>query len=293
MRVLILGGAGMLGHRLWQVFRERFETYVTVRKPVYVYRRFGIFDEKRMIGGLDVQNMDIVIQAFQGVRPDVVINAVGIIKQLKEAQDPTVSIAINSLLPHRLANLCSACGARFIHISTDCVFSGRKGSYTEEDVSDAEDLYGRTKYLGEVGTEGAITVRTSIIGRELETTSGLVEWFLSQEGKKVQGFTRALYTGFTALALADVLMDVMVNQVDLSGVWQISSEPIAKYDLLTLIRDEYKLHIDIEPYDEFVCDRRLDSTKYRNTTGFVPPPWPDMIAAMQRDPTPYNQWRNR
>jgi dTDP-4-dehydrorhamnose reductase len=164
--------------------------------------------------------------------------------------------------------------------------------YTEDDISDAEDLYGRTKFLGEVGGSGCLTLRTSIIGRELRTTSGLVEWFLSNRGSKVRGYTRAIYSGFTTLALAQIIADVLERHPGLSGVYHVSSEPINKYDLLCLLRDAFGLHIEIEPYPDVQIDRSLDSRRFRAATGFVSPAWPEMIHAMAADPTPYERWRN-
>lgn len=293
MRVLILGGAGMLGHKLWQVYRQRFDTWVTVRGHPRDYAMYQLFDPERMIGGVDAFDFDAVVRALATVRPDAIVNCIGIIKQLPTAKDPFISLTVNSLFPHRLANLCTAAGIRLIHISTDCVFSGRKGMYTETDISDAEDLYGRSKFLGEVATPGCLTLRTSIIGRELASTSGLVEWFLSNRGGKVRGFTRAIYSGFTTQALAAIIADVLERHTDLSGVYQVSSDPINKYDLLCLLRDIMHISIEIEPYDGVVLDRSLDSSRFRAAVGFIPTSWPDMLQDMTADPTPYEQWRTQ
>jgi dTDP-4-dehydrorhamnose reductase len=292
MRVLILGGGGMLGHKLWQAYQDRFDTWVTVRSDFREYSRYQLFDPQRLLGGVDAADFDTVIRVFVAVRPQAVINAIGIIKQLPTAKDPLVSLTINSLFPHRLANLCQACGARLIHISTDCVFSGRKGMYTEEDISDAEDLYGRSKFLGEVSQPGSLTLRTSIIGRELQTRSGLVEWFLSQRGP-VNGYTRAIYSGFTTLALACIIAEVLDNHSDLSGIYHVSSDPISKYDLLYLLRGAYQRQIEIVPYPDLQIDRSLDSRRFRQAVGFTPPTWAEMIQEMASDPSPYEQWRTQ
>lgn len=292
MRVLILGAGGMLGHKLCQLYSNQFETWATVRSMPRHYATYNLLDTGRLIGGVDAENFDSIIQAFAIAKPDVVINCIGIIKQLPEAQKPIISLTINSLLPHRLATLCQASQTRLIHISTDCVFSGRKGMYTETDVSDAEDLYGRTKFLGEMDYSGTLTLRTSIIGRELRTTSGLVEWFLSNQNTKVRGFRQAIYSGFTTHALAKLIADLIEHYPNLSGLYQVSSEPINKYDLLLLLRDAFGMNIDIEPYDDFVLDRSLDSTRFRQATAFTPPTWPEMIAEMAKDPTPYSDWHH-
>jgi dTDP-4-dehydrorhamnose reductase len=291
MRVLILGGAGMLGHKLCQYFRPRHETWTTVLFGPETLLPYDVIDQDKLISCVDILDFDAVVRVMARVRPQAVINGIGIIKQLKAAQDPLISVAINSLFPHRLGELCRACGARLIHMSTDCVFTGRKGNYTETDVSDAEDLYGRSKYLGEVGAPGCLTVRTSIIGRELNTTNGLIEWFLSNHGKTVRGYRRAIYSGLTTTALARILAEILENHPQLEGLYQVSSESITKYDLLSLVNQEFRTQITIEPDDEHVCNHSLDSSRFRTATGIVFPSWPEMIREIALDPTPYQNWR--
>jgi dTDP-4-dehydrorhamnose reductase len=292
MRILILGGGGMLGHKLVQTYRDRYDVYATVRTHYRAYAHYGIFDEARTLGGVDAFTFDTITRALAAVRPDVVINCIGIIKQLAAAQDPIISLTINSLLPHQLALLCQAAGVRLLHISTDCVFNGRDGSYTEDRPSNAEDLYGRTKFLGEVDAPGCLTLRTSIIGRELASQSGLVDWFLSNRGGgPVRGFRQAIYTGFTTLALAQIIADLLDHHPDLEGLYQVSSEPINKYDLLQLVNTAYAAGIEIAPDDQVRIDRSLDSSRFRAAVGFHPPAWPDMINAMAADPTPYDTWK--
>jgi dTDP-4-dehydrorhamnose reductase len=291
MRVLIVGVAGMLGHKLWQSYGERYDTWGTLRSGYSTVAQYGLFNPERLITGVDVFDFDRVIEALAKIQPDVVINCVGIIKQLPTAKDPIISLTVNSLFPHRLANLCRAAGARLIHISTDCVFNGRRGMYKDDDVADAEDLYGRTKYLGEVGAPGCLTLRTSIIGRELNSVSGLVEWFLSNRGKAVRGFDRAIYSGFTTLAMARIIGDVIDEQPALEGMYQGSSEPIDKYQLLCLVKEAYQADIEITPDSSVQINRSLDSSRFRAATGFTPPSWPEMIAEMAADPTPYDAWK--
>jgi dTDP-4-dehydrorhamnose reductase len=281
----------MLGHKLCQLYRQRFDTWTTVRTNYREYASYDLFDPERTIGGVDAADFDSVVRAVADVKPQVVINCIGIIKQLQAAKDPIISIAINSLFPHRVANLCRTGGVRMVQISTDCVFSGRKGGYTEDDASDAEDLYGRTKFLGEVAAPGCLTLRTSIIGRELSTKSGLLEWFTANRGGRVRGFQKAVYTGFSTIALADIIADVLENHPNLEGLYQVSSEPITKYDLLSLVNETYSLNIQIEPDAETVCDRSLDSSRFRRATGFKPSGWTEMITEMYRDPAPYQLWR--
>lgn len=282
----------MLGHKLAQQWRGRFDLAVTFRGSANEYARYGLFEGARTFSHVDASSFDAIVRAIATVKPDAVVNCIGVIKQLPTATDPIISIETNSLFPHRLANLCAAAGARLVHISTDCVFSGSRGNYNESDVSDAQDLYGRSKFLGEVNAANAITLRTSIIGRELRSTSGLVEWFLSQRGKSVQGWTRAIYTGLTTNVLSRVIADVLEHHRDLHGVYQVASEVIDKYALLTLIRDAYRVKITIEPFEGVEIDRSLNGGRFRAATGFVAPAWSDMVGEMANDPTPYDQWRS-
>lgn len=291
MRVLILGAAGMLGHKLVQHFRDHYDLYATVRGSPASLAKYDFYALDHIIGGVDVFNFDTVIAALAQARPQVVINCVGVIKQLAAANDPVISLTVNALFPHRLAVLCSAVGARLIHISTDCVFNGRRGMYTEADPSDAEDLYGRTKYLGEVGAPH-LTLRTSIIGRELNTCSGLVEWFLSNHGGAVKGYQKAIYSGFTTPVLAQIMQTVIDDFPQLSGVYQVASAPISKYDLLLLLRTAFDVQIDITPETTVAIDRSLDSTRFRAATDYPVPSWPEMVIALAQDQTPYARWKS-
>jgi dTDP-4-dehydrorhamnose reductase len=290
-RVLILGGAGMLGHKLVQTFAAEFDTWTTVRGSGPSYAPYGLIHPDRVIEGIDALNFDSLAEVIERLRPQAVVNCIGIIKQLPTASDPVLNLTINSLLPHRLQQLCHALGARLIHFSTDCVFSGRKGNYTEDDPSDALDLYGRTKFLGETSGEGALTIRSSVIGRELSTTSGLVEWFLAQRGGVVHGYTRAIYSGFTTQMMARIVSSLLLDHPALCGPVQVSSAPISKYELLGLLREAYDVAVDIVPDETVQMDRTLDSSRFRALTAFVPPSWPDMIGQMASDATPYEQWR--
>lgn len=198
---------------------------------------------------------------------------------------------LNAIFPHRLAEIAGITGARLINISTDCVFDGKKGNYNEEDLPDATDVYGKSKNLGEVTGNNCLTLRTSIIGRELQTNHSLVEWFLSNRGKKVKGFVNAVYSGFPTIVLADIIAALIENHKNLSGLYHVSSEPINKYELLRLINEAYQAGVEIEPFDDFRIDRSLDSTKFRKETGIFPADWPEMIKRMADDKTPYDEWR--
>ncbi|MBI5034839.1 MAG: SDR family oxidoreductase [Chloroflexi bacterium] len=293
-RVLILGGEGMLGHKVFQVLASRFDTFATFRDPDGSWLRYPMYANvarEQLVAGVDALNFASVIRAVAQTKPDVVINCIGIIKQLKEAKDPFISIALNSLFPHQLADLCAATGARLFHMSTDCVFTGRKGHYTEADTADAEDLYGRTKLLGEVDRVNCLTIRTSIIGRDFLKQSAMLEWFLSNRGGKVQGYTGAIYTGFPTQTLAHIMGDLIEFHPNLSGLYQVASQPINKYDLLVKLRDAMNLDIAIEPQSEFFCDRSLSAERFVAATGYVIPTWDEMVAEIANDPTPYDEWK--
>jgi dTDP-4-dehydrorhamnose reductase len=290
MRVLLLGGTGMLGHRLWINLQKEHEVWVTVRGGGNPFPDVPQFPADRIVHRVDGLTSDDVIAALGAVRPELVINCIGLIKQLEHAGDPLPALSMNALLPHRVAAICRAVGARFIHISTDCVFSGRKGNYAESDPSDAEDVYGRTKFLGEVQGPHALTLRTSIIGQELKNRLGLVEWFLAQTGT-IRGYRKAMYSGFTTHELSRILLKHVIPDPGLSGLYQVSSEPISKYDLLLLAKEAYGSGIEIVAEDRFVCDRTLDSTRFRKATGYGAPSWAVMIREMASDAAFYDRLR--
>ena len=292
MRVLVLGGSGMLGHKLVQRWRDEFDVWTTVRADFGRYERFGIFDRAKTIDNLSVLDTPALEVAIERVEPDVIFNAVGIVKQVPTAKNTVAILQINSVLPNQLADIAGKMNARFIQISTDCVFDGKRGMYAEDDEPNATDLYGKSKNLGEVSDESCLTLRTSIIGRELETGHGLVEWVLSNRGGHVRGFANAIFSGFPTVVLADIISNLIRNHPTLSGLYHVSSEPINKFDLLNLIKESYKIDLEIERFEEFRIDRSLDSTKFRNATGFKPAPWSEMVSTMANDETPYDSWRS-
>ncbi len=293
MKILILGAAGMLGHKLYQSFSTIFDTFGTVKSDYNAISKYGFFRKSAIIPNIDIQKISQVEAVIEKVNPDIVINCIGIIKSLESKYSKLLNIWVNSLFPHQLYEICRQKKSRLIHISTDCVFSGKKGNYREEDISDAEDIYGRTKYLGEIDITGALTIRTSLIGRELETSNNLVEWFLSNQRGKIQGYTHAIFSGFPTIYFAHIIADIIVKHLDLSGIYHISSEPISKFKLLSLIQDKLKLDIEIEEYPDFYCDRSLDSSLYRNKTGFRPDSWEMMIDEFVQDAQQYQQWRTK
>jgi len=283
-RVLVLGGTGMLGHKLCQVLGPAFETFATFRSSPPAIS--GVFDRIEAVGGVDAHEISAVVSAINQVNPDYVINAIGVVKQREEAKQAVPTITLNSLFPHQIAAACRERSARLIQMSTDCVFSGARGAYTERDVPDPVDLYGRSKLLGEVDDGLALTLRTSIIGREIGAGLGLVEWFLSQAGGRVRGYANAIYSGLTTEALSHMIAAI-ISSGSLHGIWHVSSEPIAKYDLLVRLNDAFNTHTVIERDEDFRCDRSLVSDRFYRETGLARPSWDEMIDGLAKDPTPY------
>jgi len=291
-RILVLGSSGMLGHKLAQGLGEGPATFVTVRSSGSGWRSHPLFaGSDRLIEGVEATEAGTAAAAIDHTRPEVVVNCIGIVKQRAAASDAAQSIRVNALFPHLLARVCAEARCRLIHISTDCVFSGRRGGYTEDDEPDPLDLYGRTKLLGEVAGAGCLTLRTSMIGRELAGESGLLEWLLSQRGGRVRGYRNAVFSGLTTAALARVIGALVSDHGELEGLFHVASEPISKHDLLVRIDRALDLGIEIDPVDEPHCDRSLDGSRFASATGIEVPSWDSMIAGLASDPTPYDEWR--
>lgn len=281
MKVLVLGVTGMLGSTLFRYLSAdtNYQVWGTLRSPAG-RGHFSSDTHSLLISHIDVLDSDDLVSVMEQVRPDVVINCVGLIKQLADAKDPLTALPINAMFPHRLANLCALAGARVIHISTDCVFSGRKGMYAEQDVSDAEDLYGKSKFIGELnGTSHVITLRTSIIGHELQSSESLIDWFLSQK-ESTKGYAKAIFSGLPTIELARVIKEYVIPRPELNGLYHVSVEPIDKLSLLKLVAEVYGKEIDVVPDDRVCIDRSLDSSRFQQATGYVPPSWPELVKSM-------------
>lgn len=273
----------MIGHQLFKYFnRPNSPIHVrcTLRQELAAYRSSGLFTPENAFGSVDVRSTDRVMEIFAEFRPEVVVNAVGIVKQLPSAKEAIPCIELNALLPHRLSLICKDIGARLVQLSTDCIFSGRKGNYQESDLSDAEDLYGKTKFLGELRDKHCLTLRTSCVGFELGSSKGLLEWFLAQRGT-VKGYRNAIYTGLTSLEFARVLESLLIMHPGACGLYQISGDRINKYDLLHLFRKHLHHEIEIIPDESFFCDRSLDSSRFRREFGYTPPTWDVMIEELR------------
>ena len=281
-KILILGASGMLGSTMIRLFAEseHFDVTGAVRSASGV-RFLPDRLQKSIVSGIDAEDMVSVRKLISNLRPDVVVNCIGLVKQLSDVNDPLVALPINSLFPHKLARCCLELGARVIHLSTDCLFTGRDGLYKETDVADAHDLYGISKRLGEIDYDNAITLRTSIIGHELNGNRSLVSWFLSQEGR-VEGYKNAIFSGLPTVEMSRVIRDYVIPNSDLRGVYHVSADPINKFDLLSLVAEIYEKDIKIESSEGFVIDRSLDSTRFRGLTGYNPPSWPELIMSMKK-----------
>ncbi len=294
-KILIMGTDGMLGHKVFQRLHGRFDTYATFRglDGFWPYHPlFAGIDGSRVIGDVDALDAQRIEQVLRQINPDAVINCIGIVKQRDEAKAAIPSIRVNSLFPHLLADMCGNIGARLIHLSTDCVFSGLKGNYSESDIPDPADLYGRTKLLGELDRQGCLTLRTSIIGWELKNQASLLEWFALQRGRHIKGFRHAIYTGLSTSVLSDLIGWILETRSDLSGVYQVASTPITKYDLLQRMREALHWNdITIESDDEFRCDRSLSGMHFMETTGWQAPEWEAMINGLAAERSTYEQWR--
>jgi dTDP-4-dehydrorhamnose reductase len=266
----------MLGHQLFRHLSLRHEVKVTLRQDLNAYAGFPMFNRSNVFDSVDIRSLQRLLEVIANFGPDAIVNAVGIVKQRLDSKEIIPSLEINALLPHRLALLCRGIGARLIHLSTDCIFSGKKGSYLESDISDAQDIYGKTKYLGEVHEENCLTLRTSIIGRELTRHKSLLDWFLGQSGE-VKGFANAIFSGFTTVEMSRIIELMLCNYPKASGVYQVSSDPINKYELLVLIKEVFNFDIEVVRDEVFSCDRSLDSSRFRSEFGYTPPAWPAMI----------------
>lgn len=282
-RILVIGANGMLGGSIHRYFSRK--TYCTVLGTVRsedVKSRLALTGFDNIVSNIDVSELDNLAQVISNFKPDVVFNCVGLIKQLAESKNAVSAIEINSLLPHKIAEMCSANNARLIHFSTDCVFSGDKGMYKESNVPDASDIYGRAKLLGEVDYAPHLTLRTSIIGHELNSNVSLVDWFLNQPGD-VRGYTNAFFSGLPTVFVAKFVEDFILNNTDVTGLRHLSVDRIDKYNLLQLVKNAYGKQVQIIPSSDFQIDRSLDSSLLRNEVGFLPPSWPELIDMMYKE----------
>jgi len=286
-KVLIIGGNGMLGHKLLSVLRPEFDVFVTVRDFFKKYEEFDLFSRDRTFDNLELMRAEPLCSVVRELDPAVVINAAGIIKNVPASSNAVETITINSILPHRLAMLSNDLGFRLISIGTDCVFNGAKGQYREDETPDARDMYGKSKALGEVTDINCLTLRTSIIGRELGTRRGLLEWFLGNRNGSVDGYANAIFSGFPTVVFSQIIKDILLNHADLVGLYHVSSDPISKLELLELINVRFATNVNIKNCEDHQINRSLNSDRFRQKTGFQPLPWPEMIEILAVDSAGY------
>jgi len=276
-RLLVVGGTGMLGHRLVLEASPRIDTWWTARDDGELAR--GVLPTDRCLPRIDVTDPGRVERLLGSVLPSVVVNCAGTVKQRSDVSAAEMS-RTNSVFPHELADACDAIGARLVHLSTDCVFSGSEGvrphGYDENAVPDAADLYGRSKLLGEIARPGHLTVRTSMIGPELARHTGLLDWFL-RASAPLAGYRHALFTGLTTPALSRLLVRLAIDQPRLEGVYHLAGPAIDKCSLLSLLRDRLRPGVEIRPDETVRIDRRLDGRRLAAATGIEAPSWPEMI----------------
>jgi dTDP-4-dehydrorhamnose reductase len=280
-RLLVLGATGLLGNAMFRGLSQMPNAVVcgTIRQEA-ARGLFAPGPAARLTVVGDIENPDELARLFDAVSPNVVVNCIAAGRPAPA--DPMRSIAVYSTLPRRLSHLCGLSGARLIQIGSDGIFSGKKGSYTEDDSPDANDIYGLSKWLGEVSEPHAITLRTSLIGHELQTKSGLLEWFLSQQ-QQCRGYTRAIFSGFPTIVLAGLIRDVVIPRPDLHGVFHVATRPISKFDLLQLVATRYGKKIELIPDDRDSPDRSLVAERFERATGYVAPDWPTLVDLMYSD----------
>ena len=282
MKLLIFGSSGLVGNTLTKYFliQSNFETIGVVRDD----SKISLFNKNykdnfiTLKNFLDFKSIERIINRF---KPNVVINCCGLTNKVNYKNFNLVEkyININSLFPHKLYEICNKYKIRLIHLSTDCVFSGLRGFYNESDFPDPKDIYGRSKLLGEIDQENSITIRKSVIGHELGTEKGLLEWFLSQKDI-VKGFKNVIFSGVTVLELANLIENFIIPNENLSGLFHVSGNSISKYDLLKIIAEIYNKSIDICLDRSITIDRSLNSTKFNEVTGYKIKPWPILIKSM-------------
>lgn len=280
MRIIILGANGLIGSTMYRVLssKESLQVFGTIREDS-LRLQFSHKFQSNLLSNVDLLNHDALVHLLLKSRPDVIINCAGITKHLPNSSDPLVVLPINALMPHRVAKLCEMTGARFIHVSTDCVFLGSRGNYRESDQPDARDVYGQSKILGEVIVGNSLTIRTSTLGHELSSSHGLLNWFLNQKGG-CRGYRNAVFSGLPTVVLAQVIRDFILPNDSLHGLMHVSAQSINKFDLLQLIATTYGKVIDIQPDDSVEIDRSLDGSLFSKATGFIAPEWPDLIRIM-------------
>ncbi len=291
MKVVIIGATGMLGHKMYMRLKNHFDCYAFARTDFATVERFKIFQQERFVGGVDALSENEVISRLNEIGPKVVLNCVGMTTRKIDEKKISQLIRINSYFPHVLDEWCRDNSGRLIHFSTDCVFSGRKGGYTEDDSTDARDVYGLSKMLGEVSSKSSLTIRSSIVGLEIMHKTELFEWLISQQGKKITGYDQVFYSGVTTNYMSDIVRQIVDSYPDLSGVVHLSSPKISKFTLLGMLNKALGLGADINAKSDYKSDKSLDSTRlFKVLNNTEKPNWNSMIAEIQREFPQYQGW---
>jgi dTDP-4-dehydrorhamnose reductase len=281
MRILILGVSGLIGHKIFQVLSEDFEVFGTLHKSKKDYGNLELFSSLNIIENINVAEFEILKGVLYAINPDVILNCVGITKRKIETYDLVDVLTINSLFPHQLANWAKINKKRVIHFSTDCVFNGRVGNYTETSLTTAEDVYGRTKALGEINYKHTLTIRSSFIGQELFDKTELLEWFLNQNGKQINGYTNTLYSGVSTIFMARIVKYLILKYPYVSGLYNLSpNKPISKYDLLCLAKKFFNINVEIIPTDKPIHLPTLDGSKLKSEINLTVPDWEEMMSEL-------------
>jgi len=282
--ILVLGATGMLGHMLVRVLSKTHSVFGTISNPYdqndYIDR---LLPRSQCIDQVDVTDVSRVVSVIRKGQPDVVLNCVGLIKHKMDERRILDAILVNSVFPHQLAEMCTEFGIRLIHFSTDCVFAGTPGMKRMTDIPDAVDVYGSTKRLGEVDYGTSLTLRTSIVGRQIVGAESLIEWAFSRRGQTIDGYRNAIYTGLTTRALSDVVAQVIDECPDLAGLYQVASSPISKFELLSELNVRLHLGMTINRNTTFECDRTLDGSEFSKVTGIQVPSWESMLSELCED----------
>jgi dTDP-4-dehydrorhamnose reductase len=282
MRILILGADGMIGHKIAQSL-EDFELILASRKSISS-KSIGIINGKMVLHNLITDSLDLLLD---NTTPDIIINCAGITTRRGVEDNIVNTELLNSDLPHKLDSWANLNSKKLIHFSTDCVFSGNRGNYLDNDFADAEDIYGKSKALGEVNSPNTLTIRCSMIGRELYNFTELFEWLKKNKNKKIEGYSKVFYSGITTVRMGKILNQILNKNLNLSGIYNISSTPISKFDLLVKLSKAFNLNVDIKQNKNNKSNKVLISEKFTEITGIYPPNWDDLISEFEEDCNKY------
>ena len=279
MKIFITGIDGMIGHKIAQSLSKEHTIIGSSRKNIKS-EDLGINDCELITHDF---LKDDILEILDKINPEIIVNCAGITirRGINDNYDNT--ILLNSNLPHIIDDWTERNQSKLIHFSSDCVFSGKKGNYLDESIPDATDLYGLSKSRGEVKSKNTLTIRCSIIGREIFNHTELFEWIYSMRGKQIKGYNNVLYSGVTSIWMGRVLKKILKYHTELSGIYNISSEPITKYSLLNLINEHFKLGIEISRDNKIKSNKVLISKKFTEITDINPPNWDDLMTELKED----------